>query len=75
MAMIKSLFRFNNQSNKSGANIDFKLRVGIAIGPVIAGGTPSAFMLVLTFLIVFIILIVVGSVKPQYDIWGDTGLK
>jgi adenylate cyclase 2 len=31
---------------------DFKLRIGIAIGPVIAG--------------------VVGSVKPQYDIWGDT---
>ncbi|CAG2182013.1 unnamed protein product, partial [Oppiella nova] len=31
---------------------DFKLRVGIAVGPLIAG--------------------VVGAVKPQYDIWGDT---
>lgn len=31
---------------------DFKLRVGIAVGPVIAG--------------------IVGAVKPQYDIWGDT---
>lgn len=31
---------------------DFKLRIGIAVGPVIAG--------------------IVGAVKPQYDIWGDT---
>ncbi|XP_067124344.1 adenylate cyclase type 2-like [Centruroides vittatus] len=30
----------------------FQLRIGIAVGPVIAG--------------------VVGAVKPQYDIWGDT---
>ncbi|GBM51022.1 Adenylate cyclase type 2, partial [Araneus ventricosus] len=31
---------------------DFQLRVGISVGPVMAG--------------------VVGTVKPQYDIWGDT---
>ncbi|KAI1285492.1 Adenylate cyclase type 2 [Halotydeus destructor] len=31
---------------------DFKLRIGIAVGPVIAG--------------------IVGAIKPQYDIWGDT---
>lgn len=31
---------------------NFQLRIGIAVGPVIAG--------------------VVGAVKPQYDIWGDT---
>jgi len=47
MTMMKSLQIFNHQAMQ-----DFKLRVGIASGPLIAG--------------------VVGAVKPQYDIWGDT---
>ena len=53
-----TMVRFAMALNDTMENInkdalqDFKLRIGIAIGPVIAG--------------------VVGSVKPQYDIWGDT---
>ena len=47
LAMMKCLEKFNLERNHN-----FKLRIGIAIGPVIAG--------------------VVGAVKPQYDIWGDT---
>jgi class 3 adenylate cyclase len=45
--MMRCLERFNIQSNQN-----FKMRIGISVGPVIAG--------------------VVGAVKPQYDIWGDT---
>jgi class 3 adenylate cyclase len=37
MAMMKSLEKVNH-SNQSGSNLNFKLRVGISIGPVIAGG-------------------------------------
>ncbi|CAG2165322.1 unnamed protein product [Oppiella nova] len=51
MAMAKTLRRFNSH-NESGNELNFKLRIGVAMGPVTAG--------------------VVGSVKPQYDIWGDT---
>ncbi|GFY63564.1 adenylate cyclase type 2, partial [Trichonephila inaurata madagascariensis] len=40
-----------NEINKDAMQ-DFQLRVGISVGPVMAG--------------------VVGTVKPQYDIWGDT---
>ena len=40
MAMINALHRFNTQSKNSGIQMDFKLRIGIAIGPVIAGGIP-----------------------------------
>lgn len=47
MALMETLQRINKDALQ-----DFKLRVGIAVGPVIAG--------------------VVGAVKPQYDIWGDT---
>ncbi|CAG2107281.1 unnamed protein product [Medioppia subpectinata] len=55
MAMTKALKKFNVHRNslyESGSDVDFKLRIGIAMGAVTAG--------------------VVGSVKPQYDIWGDT---
>ena len=46
-ALMETLKKLNKDALQ-----DFKLRVGIAVGPVIAG--------------------VVGAVKPQYDIWGDT---
>uniref|UniRef100_A0AAV2KFY8 adenylate cyclase n=1 Tax=Knipowitschia caucasica TaxID=637954 RepID=A0AAV2KFY8_KNICA len=47
LAMDETLKEINKHSAK-----DFKLRVGIAHGPVIAG--------------------VIGTTKPQYDIWGST---
>lgn len=40
-----------NKINRDAFN-DFQLRIGINIGPVVAG--------------------VIGSSKPQYDIWGNT---
>ncbi|CAG2163636.1 unnamed protein product [Oppiella nova] len=46
-ALMETLKKLNKDALQ-----DFKLRVGIAVGPLIAG--------------------VVGAVKPQYDIWGDT---
>ena len=49
-ALMETLKKLNKDALQ-----DFKLRVGIAVGPVVAG--------------------VVGAVKPQYDIWGDTGLS
>ena len=49
-ALMETLKKLNKDALQ-----DFKLRVGIAVGPLIAG--------------------VVGAVKPQYDIWGDTGLN
>lgn len=47
-ALMETLKKLNKDALQ-----DFKLRVGIAVGPLIAG--------------------VVGAIKPQYDIWGDTG--
>ncbi|XP_035213083.1 adenylate cyclase type 2-like isoform X3 [Stegodyphus dumicola] len=47
VAMMSSLQQLNKDAMQ-----DFQLRVGISVGPVMAG--------------------VVGTVKPQYDIWGDT---
>lgn len=51
MHMIKVLNNLNSNPQKSSI-AHLRLRVGISMGPVIAG--------------------VVGAVKPQYDIWGDT---
>ncbi|XP_054715481.1 adenylate cyclase type 2-like [Uloborus diversus] len=47
VSMMSSLHQLNKDAMQ-----DFQLRVGISVGPVMAG--------------------VVGTVKPQYDIWGDT---
>lgn len=46
-ALMEAIQRINRDALQ-----DFKLRIGIAVGPVIAG--------------------IVGAMKPQYDIWGDT---
>lgn len=46
-AMMEKLSQMNRDLQQ-----DFRLRIGISLGPIIAG--------------------VVGSGKPQYDIWGDT---
>ena len=58
--MMKSLQRFNQQSNTQSDNSDadvkdFKLRVGMAIGPVIAGGRPSHFYFIWILIVILFI--------------------
>ena len=73
MAMNKSLNKFNEQSRAtSGVQSDFKLRIGIALGPLVAGG--RHYLSCYRLNIIVNLISVVGSGKPQYDIWGDTGI-
>ena len=48
---------------------DFKLRVGMCNGPLVAG---KLFSLDCLFTIIDFRSGIVGAKKPQYDIWGNT---